>query len=295
MMNQDTLSKEDVELFYRLKNSLYLYANKKIGAIPDSEDWRSIRSHPPEKIMKIRDYVFKNRAIIDEFVEKNPFNLSKDELDIVLSWKRAIVADHCILCKYEPEHALFLHDDVVYGVKGLIDSFRDLFQGYSPAFASLVIIPFKDVFTHEGSIMTDPISIGRTMRNNIVAEAEEIMVKKGIAASLDRQPEKKEPSDIGLIKFYMKSEVNRDRFFDEIGALLKKKSPAVTAVYNYELSRINAKKARSELQRQGIKGYFGVLLSQVIASGRTKKELDNNLRAIIQEDKLDQVYTFSIQ
>ncbi|MBU1644028.1 MAG: hypothetical protein KJ598_02655 [Nanoarchaeota archaeon] len=231
---------------------------------------------------------------IDNFVKENPYNLKGDELDIVSSWKKAIVAEKFILFKYEKEHTLFFGNNNVYGVKGLMDSFRQFFDSHTPIFINLIILPFKNVLVHEGLFVPYNIMIGSRMGSSMKAEAEEAIMKKGITSSLENQEQKKTPSEENMLRFFMKSENNRDRFFEEIDSL-REKSPELEAVYNNEIGRINSKQIKSQLKKQGIKGYFAVLFSQVVASGQTKQELSKNILLILPEEKQNQVYTFQIK
>ncbi|MGM0609227.1 MAG: hypothetical protein ACQESP_12525, partial [Candidatus Muiribacteriota bacterium] len=69
MDTNDTLSENDLEQFYRLKHTLYLFANQRINVLDNCKDYKDVGNNPLEKIVKVRDYVFeKNRRIIDEFL-----------------------------------------------------------------------------------------------------------------------------------------------------------------------------------------------------------------------------------
>jgi hypothetical protein len=295
MNQQDTLSEKETEQFYRLKHTLYIFVNKKINAFPQCTVWEDVGLNSPEEIKVVRDYIFfQHREMIDEFIEQNPSNLSKAELDIIKSWKEAIVADKFILCKHAKEHTLFLGKGKVYGVKGLMDSFKDIFEGYSPLFIDFIILPFKDQLVHEGMFIPYRISIGGNMASSIKAEAEEFIQKEGIITSLTQREERKETSDDDLLRFYMKSESNRDKFWNKIDDLVIK-SPKLLSIYNYEMGRINSRHIKSQIKIQGIQGNFAVLFSQVIASGKTKKELQQNIFLIVPKEKQGDIYTFEVK
>jgi len=271
-MKENILSEDDVELFYRLKHLLYIYANRRIHAIPDTSDWRSLGNVKLEKLLKIRDYVFiKNRGIIGDFVRENPFSLPPEEIGIVRLWEKVIVAEKAILYKYKKQHTLFLHKGSVYGLKGLMDPLSDLFGGHSPFFIDLIILPFKGMLTYEGMFMAYRVLFGRNMARTVAAEAEESILKKGIILSLDG-PVRDGASDADMLRFYMKSEGNRDRFQDAIESL-RRKSEDLQSVYTYETGRISARTIKADLKALGLQGYFAVLHSHVIASGSTRKEM----------------------
>ena len=65
------------------------------------------------------------------------------------------------------------------------------------------------------------ITVGQGMGKNLRAEHKEAVVKHGVLTSFD-PGEEKQSSDEELLKFYMKSELNRDRFWEEIEPLRTK-------------------------------------------------------------------------
>ncbi|OVE74823.1 hypothetical protein BVX95_01125 [archaeon D22] len=290
---QNKLSEEEVEQFYRIKHALYLFANKKLNILTSKADFDDVRNNDLDVLVKVRDYVFrKNPSIIDEFIQVNPYDFSKDDLEILQTWKKSILADKFIIFRHTKDHSLLFGEDNVYGVVGLMDSFEELFGKTIPLFLDLIILPFKDKLTHEGICMPYNISIGRSMSDGIMSEAEEIILKKGVMTSLDKK--ENESSDEELLRFYMKSEKNQEFFFEKIEEL-KDKSANLKAVFNNEVARINSRHIKKQLKLQSVTGHFAILFSQVIASGRTKKELEENLNSIVPKQRLDELYYISIK
>lgn len=294
MNTKETLSEKELEQFYRLKHSLYLFANKKINVLQHTQDWEDVGNNSPESIMKVRNHIFlKDITIIDDYIQSNPNNVTKEELDILSHWKKAIPCKRAIIFKHTNEHSLFFVENNVYAITGLMDSFKDIFDNDTPVFIDLIILPFKNKLVHEGLFMPYGISVGKSMKDSIVAEAEEIIIKKGMITSLDYENDNKSVSDEQLLRFYMKSESNQDKFFEKIETL-RNKSNELKAVYNYEIGRINARYIKKQLKEQGIKGHFAILFSQVIASGKTKRELDDNVGKILLKEREKELYIIKI-
>lgn len=295
MNKKDTLSEKEIEQFYRLKNNLYLFVNKNLNVLKYANDWEDMKNNDPELILKIRDYVFKKDiSIIDNYLKQNPDNLIKEELEIVSNWKKVIPCEKAILFKHTNENSLFLVKNNVYGVIGLMDSLKDLFHGHAPVFLDFIIMPFKNKLVHEGFFRAYNISFGNTMAKGITLEAEEIIIKKGIITSLGNENNQKKVSDEDLLRFYMKSEANQHRFFEKIDDL-KNKSEELKSIYNYEIGRINSRHIKKQLKEQNLRGYFGILFSQIIASGSTKEELMNNLKKIITKERENEIYIIKIK
>ncbi|MFT4326152.1 MAG: hypothetical protein ACMXYK_01490 [Candidatus Woesearchaeota archaeon] len=294
MNTKDTLSEKELRQFYKLKHSLYIFANKKINVLKHTNNWKDVEKNTSEEIMKIRNHIFlKEISIIDEYVQLNPNNLIEEELEILLNWKKAIICKKAILFKHTNEHSLFLVKNNVYAITGLMDSFKEIFDNYTPVLIDLIILPFKNKLVHEGLFMPYNISFGKSIRDSMNAEGEELILKKGIITSLDNENHQNKVSDEDLLRFYMKSESNQDRFFEKIDEL-KNKSKELKSIYNYEIGRINSRHIKKQLKNQDIKGHFAILYSQVIASGSTKKELEINLRRIISKEREKEVYFIKI-
>ena len=61
------------------------------------------------------------------------------------------------------------------------------------------------------------------------------------------------------------------------------------------MGEIRAKAHRRELRKIGIKsGWFAILDDKIVASGKTKEELEKNLNEIVPKDKRDCVYIFKL-
>ena len=107
MANDDTLGEELItmnltfdegNLFYDLYAALLSFVNRKLEVSPEQfSDSREYTSTPPEARVAIRDALFAHRELIDEFVRDNPANLKADDLEIVVTWKHAVVGKFYVL------------------------------------------------------------------------------------------------------------------------------------------------------------------------------------------------------
>jgi hypothetical protein len=69
-------------LFYDLYAALLSFVNRKLKVSSEQfSDSREYTSTPPEARVAIRDALFAQRELIDEFVEEDPANLSADDLE----------------------------------------------------------------------------------------------------------------------------------------------------------------------------------------------------------------------
>ncbi|MCK5282507.1 MAG: hypothetical protein KAK00_03800 [Nanoarchaeota archaeon] len=105
--------------------------------------------------------------------------------------------------------------------------------------------------------------------------------------------EKKTASDEDMLRFYMGSVEKMNRYWDEINRL-RRSSDELEAVYYQEWAKNAAKPMKKSLKKHKIKGYFAVLDEAIIASAPKPKELEDNVKKIVPEDKQNWVYTFKI-
>src|SRR3989344_1605387 len=183
---KNTLSEQDAKLFHKLMNSLLFFTNKKLNIIKNCASINEFYKNNIEKIIPIRKKVFSNSEIIDGYIEENPDKLVDDEMQIISSWKKSLEGEF-IIVKYEKEFALFLHskEQKVYGVKGIVDSFSEKFDGYFPVMLKIRLLPFRDDLIYDGIFFPYQITFGSGIRSSIKVETATAIQKYGIITSLE--------------------------------------------------------------------------------------------------------------
>ena len=290
----DKLSESDAKLFHKLMDSLLFFANKKLNIVKNCASMNELHKNEIEKTIPIRKKVFSDTEIIDDYIKENPDRLSNDEMQILASWKKSLESDFMVV-KYEKEFALFLHSKLqrVYGIKGITDSFKEKFKGYSPIMIKIRLLPFKDDLIYDGIFFPYQITFGGGVRSSIKVEADSAIQKYGVITSLENPVLEKKNSDEDTLRFYMKTQDTRDRYFEEIEEL-SKKSPVLEAIYYQEEAGIIARDIKKSLKLRGIKGHFAVLVNAVVASALTEKELEENIKKIVPENRQSWIYRFRI-
>ena len=290
----DKLLESDAKLFHKIMDSLLFFANKKLNIIKNCSSIQELHKNAIEKTIPIRKKVFSDSRIIDDYIKENPDRLSDDEMQIPASWKKSLEGEF-MLARYEKEFALFLHSKLqrVYGVKGITDSFKEKFEGYSPIMIKIRLLPFKDNLIYDGIFFPYQITFGSGIRSSIKVEADSAIQKYGVITSLENPVLEKKNSDEDTLRFYMKTQDTRDRYFEEIEEL-SKKSPVLEAIYYQEEAGIIARDIKKSLKLRGIKGHFAVLVNAVVASALTEKELEENIKKIVPENRQSWIYRFRI-
>lgn len=284
------LNEQDIEEFYKLHGQLLLFVNERKKLIDNISSVEDLPKLGPEGIMKIRESLLKNPKLIISFVSENPNLLSKEELKIVEKWKDGIYADFFIV-KFTKEYTIFYSSDSdkCYGVLNLISKFDEVLgSSYLPIMVKAWLIPFKDKIIYDGLIVPYRISFGGDFRNRLKGDYEQSIVEKGIMTSFELKPEKTErgeDKDKELLKFYLKSQSNRDRYYEEIDEL-KIKSPELEKIYYQEISKVNSRYIKEKINEKNISGWFAVLEDVIISSGKSKEELLENLNKMLRDEQL---------
>jgi len=292
------LSTEDIELFYKLHGQLLFFVNERKKIFNKVLSIKDLAKLGPENIIKIRDSILKEPNLITSFVSENPNLLSKEELEIVRKWKDGISSDFYIV-KYDKEYTFFYspNSDKCYGVLNLISTFNEMLGPYLPIMVKAWLIPFKNKIIYDGLFVPYRISFGGGFRSGIKGDYEKSIVKNGVVASFEKneeKTEKEENKDEELLRFYLKSQSNRDRFYEEIHKL-KAKSPALGKIYFQEMGKFNSRDFREKIKKRNISGWFAVLEDVIVSSGKTEKELLRNLDEMLGDKQLiESLYVFKV-
>ena len=93
------LSPEDVHLFYKLYPALLQFVNERYNIVDAVSSAQQLISLPPEDRYQLRERLFENDELIDEFVKKNPQKFPAEEIAIVFGSERSGMSneemDHC--------------------------------------------------------------------------------------------------------------------------------------------------------------------------------------------------------
>ena len=165
------LSEKDTDLFYKVYFGLLEFVNKKFNVVPKLKIYEGAGIDPTD-LEKVIMKLWENPSdLIDEFVKTNPLKFSKEELDIVSNFKKG-QDGMFIVAKYEKEYAMFLSMDAAYMVKGLTSNIDEIIPLYSlPVVVFTRLLPFKDYIVYDSIFNEASISMGSSMKNTILKDA----------------------------------------------------------------------------------------------------------------------------
>lgn len=117
----------------------------------------------PAGVFPIAEYIWNNISVIDEYVSKKGTNLTDEDKEIVLGWKR-FVRGKFIVERHLKKGSVFIKADDcrVYLVSGLASTWEEMLRFRRlPAIIETTLLPFKEVIISDGLIMMSNISFGR--------------------------------------------------------------------------------------------------------------------------------------
>ena len=291
------LSKEDIELFYKLYHSLLAYVNRKFNIIKGINSPRDFMGCSIEEINKVRDRLYKHPELIDSFVAENPLNLSSDELKIISSWKN-FVRGRFLIFRYLKKYTIFLDPNEppkAYGVLALTSTFEEMLGPYLPIMVEAALLPFNNKIIYDSILISYRITFGSSIRRSFNEAYQEAKSRFGIITSLPFLPEKVEQSDADKLRFYLRSQHNREMYREEIKALIDR-NPDLLRLYHQEMGKIHARTYGKRLREIGLrKGWFAILEGITIASGATKDEVEKVLERLLPPEKRKFVYIFQLK
>ncbi len=161
------LSRQDVELFYRLMWGLQFFVNCEKKIYPEITRFAEYEEMSMEEKSKVRAMLYEHPELIDAFIKKNPENFPREELDIVAGWKNFIKGSFLIE-RFLKTHTIFILDDQVYGVHGLYDSFEEMIhRSHLPFFADTVLLSFKGKIIYDGLLHGRNIYFGGGVKGRL--------------------------------------------------------------------------------------------------------------------------------
>ncbi len=180
------LAPQEVEQFNKLIWSLQLYANRRLGLVPEVSTLEDLLRLPVERRIRIRNAPYDHVELIDEYVKENPEGFSEEELEILRGWKRFVRGDFFVE-RLLKKYAVFIKGDRVYGVLALHDPFEE-FLPRVPCYVNTVLLPFRGRIVYDGWMQIYNVTFGRGIRESLKETYMAAKVRGEILESLDPKP-----------------------------------------------------------------------------------------------------------
>lgn len=296
------LNEEDRELFYKIHRRLLLFTNQtaKLGLpCKKPEDFIDLDNEGLSKVCQIRDHLFTHVELVDQFVEKNPFELSKDELELARGWELA-VSGNFYMFRHLKKHTVFLHegDDFAYGVIGISEPLEDYVPKYAlPLLIKTAILPFKGVIIYDGIFQSYSITFGGGIKRSLTDTYNKSKARYGITTTLAEEDatalSNQEDEDKRMIEFYLQNQRNIEEYAGEAWQLAKK-NKANMRCYNIALGKFYARSMKKLMKSQEITGlHVAMFRDCVVGVAKTPKEMEKLCKQNV-PDKVEDLYSFKV-
>ncbi len=280
--------------FLDINQSLLLYAGKQKGILEKKLTLAKFREGmSAEVVMECANAFYEDLSILDDFLVKNPSKLSTIQLAVANGF-RHFEKGTFFIYKYLSKYAVFIKDDLVYGVHALSDPFEAFFGNNLPTYVETVLLPYKDKIVYHGLFMGGRIRFGSGYKRSLNEVYKKAKAKYGIITQLpfsgDSLYAKQSPSD--QLKFFMKTKASREEFERNIDDLITQ-HPNLIPQYHQQWGRVNASFYKKQFKNLGLnKAYYALLQGQIIGSALKQKELSHLINQLVPRPKRDWVYTF---
>jgi hypothetical protein len=176
------LTAPEVERFYSVWKPLILFVNRQLRLVPAM---LSIELDAPwdiREVVKIRDAMWADDSLREAFIAENPAGLAAEDLALVESWRHRQAGTFAVL-RHLKKYSLFLSDDSVYGVLGLLSPLSEVVP-FVPCYLKTVLLPFGDRIIYDSLMVPYNVMLGRGIRSRLEQTYKDAKERHAIITSL---------------------------------------------------------------------------------------------------------------
>jgi len=180
------LQHEDTQRFYRIWFPLLTFVNARKNLVSNWPAQPLPGSIKPEDAGKVRDALWAEVALLDQFITENPAALPFADLELVASWKHRVVGKFFVV-KHLKKYSVFLDDRELphaYGVLGLVSPIEEIVGSHLPILVQVVLLPFEGRITYDSLIAPYNIFFGGGIRARLKTTLRDAEEREGIITAL---------------------------------------------------------------------------------------------------------------
>ena len=191
------LSPEDTERFYRIWFALLHFVNEQrrlVSSFPATPTtWEQV---PISEVKTLRDAMWADDALRQEFLATNPAGLPPADLQVVANWQHRVAGTFFIF-RYLKKHTIFLSSTGpahAYGVLGLVSPIEELAGPYLPVAVQAVLLPFEERIIYDSLLEPYALSFGSGIRSSLQESYRDAQEREGLITTL--LPEVRSPATV---------------------------------------------------------------------------------------------------
>jgi hypothetical protein len=182
------------ERFYHIWFALLHYVNIQRRLAPDFpatwEEATEEGSMPLEFVQALRDTLWAEDALREQFIADNPAGLPTADLALVASWQYRVAGPFYIF-RYLKKHTLFLSATSpvqAYGVLGLVSPIEEIVGPVLPVYVEAVLLPFGQRIIYDSLLAPYNIYFGPGIRRDLQQSYRDLLERHGVITSLPWEP-----------------------------------------------------------------------------------------------------------
>ncbi len=180
------LPPQETERFYRIWFALLHYVNTQLQLVPAFPAAPGKEDVSTAVTIQLRDALWANDALREQFVAENPAQLSAADLALVASWQYRLAETFYIFRSLQ-HYTIFLSTTSpahAYGVLGLVSTFEETVPIPLPVYTQAVLLPFEHHITYDGLLTSYNVVFGPGYRKDLQEIYRNIQEREGIITSL---------------------------------------------------------------------------------------------------------------
>jgi hypothetical protein len=180
------LSPQETERFYRIWFAVLHYVNAQLHLVPAFPATPGVETVSTEVTLKLRDALWANDALREQFIADNPAQLSAEDLALVASWQYRLPGSFYIY-RSLPKYTIFLSTTTpahAYGVLGLVSTIEETVPLPLPVYTQAVLLPFEHHIIYDSLLTSYNVVFGSGYRHNLQEMYRNIQEREGVITSL---------------------------------------------------------------------------------------------------------------
>ncbi len=180
------LPPEETERFYRIWFALLHFINTQLQLVPAFPATPGVEEVSTEVTMQLRDALWANDALREQFITDNPAQLSAEDLALVASWQYRVAGAFFIYRSLQ-KYTIFLSSTTpahAYGVLGLVSTIEETVPLPLPVYTQAVLLPFEHSIIYDSLLTSYNVVFGSGYRQDLQETYRNIQEREGIITSL---------------------------------------------------------------------------------------------------------------
>ena len=163
------LPPQETARFYRIWFALLHYVNTQLHLVPAFPATPGVETVSTEVTLKLRDALWANDALREQFIAENPAQLPAEDLALVASWQYRLAGSFYIFRSLQ-HYTIFLSTTTpahAYGVLGLVSTIEETLPLPLPVYTQAVLLPFEHHIMYDSLITSYNVLFGSGYRQDL--------------------------------------------------------------------------------------------------------------------------------